>query len=128
MLCVSNRELRNMRRSLWICDRLKLSISCRRYRRGAVLPKIRDIKTIKDYSIIVTFEDGKTVLYYLEEDIRTSDDFKCLTAICGLFQQVKIDESITCIYWNDRIDLPSDTLLECGKVIPEEKIKELLAG
>lgn len=93
-----------------------------------MLPKISDIKPIKDYRLIVTFEDGKTVLYDLEEDIKTSDDFKRLTAIYGLFQQVKIDESKTCIYWNDRIDLPSDTLLEYGKVISEEEIKELLAG
>ena len=39
-----------------------------------MLPKISDIKPIKDYRLIVTFEDGKTVLYDLEEDIKTSDD------------------------------------------------------
>ena len=29
-------------------------------------------------------------------------------------RQVKIDKSRTCVYWNDRIDLPSDTLYEYG--------------
>lgn len=29
-------------------------------------------------------------------------------------RQVIIDKSRTCVYWNDRIDLPSDTLYEYG--------------
>ena len=32
----------------------------------------------------------------------------------GLFENYQLDESRTCVYWNDRVDLPSDTLLEYG--------------
>ena len=30
----------------------------------------------------------------------------------GLFNQVQLDESRTCVYWNEDIGLPSDTLHE----------------
>lgn len=32
----------------------------------------------------------------------------------GLFNSNQLDESRTCVFWNDEIDLPSDTLLEYG--------------
>ncbi len=31
-----------------------------------------------------------------------------------LFQQVQLDPSRTCVYWNEDIDLPSDVLYEYG--------------
>jgi len=35
----------------------------------------------------------------------------------GLWKQFSLDESRTCVYWNDRIDLPSDSIYEYGKII-----------
>lgn len=37
-----------------------------------------------------------------------------LKFIDGLFDQVQLDESRTCIFWNEYIDLASDTLYEYG--------------
>ena len=38
-----------------------------------------------------------------------------LRDVTGLFQQVQLDKSRTCVYWNDEIDLPSDTIYEYGQ-------------
>lgn len=78
------------------------------------LPRIQFIEPIADYKLIVLFDDGNKVLYDVNEDIETINEFRNLKQIQGLWQQVKIDKSRTCIYWNDRIDLPSDTLYEYG--------------
>jgi len=50
-------------------------------------------------------------------DIAQIPDFSVLKTERGLFDNVRIDESRTCIYWSDRVDLPSDTLLEYGSLI-----------
>ncbi len=92
-----------------------------------MLPRIDNVKIIKDYKLIVTFEDDTIVLYDLEEDIRTIDDFKRLKAY-EMFRQVKLDASRTCIYWNDRVDLSSDTIKEYGKRISKDEVQALLAG
>ncbi len=33
----------------------------------------------------------------------------------ALFNQVQLDSSRTCVYWNEDIDLPSDSIYEYGK-------------
>ena len=40
-----------------------------------------------------------------------------LRDVPGLFQQVQLDESRTCVYWNDEIDLPSDSIYEYGRSV-----------
>ena len=45
------------------------------------------------------------------------ESYRDLATIHGLFNQVQLDPSRTCVYWNDEIDLPSDTLYEYGKSI-----------
>jgi len=67
-----------------------------------------------DYKLKVLFDDGKTVIYNVKEDIETIESYKDLAAVQGLFEQVQLDESRTCVYWNDQIDLPSDTIYEYG--------------
>ena len=42
----------------------------------------------------------------------TIKSYKDLETITGLFEQVQLDESRTCVFWNDYIDLPSDTIYE----------------
>ena len=54
------------------------------------------------------------MIYNVKEDIETIESYKDLAAVRGLFQQVQLDESRTCVYWNDQIDLPSDTIYEYG--------------
>jgi hypothetical protein len=54
------------------------------------------------------------VIYNVKEDIETIESYKDLAAVQGLFEQVQLDESRTCVFWNDQIDLPSDTIYEYG--------------
>lgn len=80
-----------------------------------MIPRIKNIETASDYKLIVTFDDGFRVCYDVKEDIDTIEEFKGLEQIYGLWQQVKLDSSRTCVYWNDRIDLASDTIYEYGQ-------------
>lgn len=80
-----------------------------------MIPRIKDIQTLDDFILLVEFDDGKKVKYDVKDDIRTLDDFKILESEYGLFQNVQLDSSRTYIYWTDRVDLPSDTILEYGQ-------------
>ena len=77
-----------------------------------MIPKIKSIKPIENYQLEVVFDDGKIGTYDVKEDINTIDSYKDLEAIHGLFAQVQLDESRTCVFWNDYIDLPSDAIYE----------------
>ncbi len=80
-----------------------------------MIPRIRDVKALPGHRLRVSFDDGKTVLYDVKEDIDRIESYRALMLIHGLFSQVQLDQSRTCVYWNDEIDLPSDTLYEYGK-------------
>lgn len=80
-----------------------------------MIPRIKTVKPIADFTLSVTFDDGKAVFYDVMEDIRQIESYRDLLTIHGLFQQVQLDPSRTCVFWNERIDLPSDTLYEYGK-------------
>ena len=82
-----------------------------------MIPRIREVKALPEYCLRVSFDDGKTVLYDVKEDIDQIESYRALMQIHGLFGQVQLDQSRTCVYWNDEIDLPSDTLYEYGKPI-----------
>ena len=79
-----------------------------------MIPRIKSIRPLQDYMLQVCFDDGVKVLYDVKDDIRTLNDFKVLETEYGLFQNAQLDSSRTCIFWNDRVDLASDTLLEYG--------------
>ena len=79
-----------------------------------MIPKIKTVDPLPDYKLKVLFDDGKTVIYNVKEDIETIESYKDLVAVQGLFEQVQLDESRTCVFWNDQIDLPSDTIYEYG--------------
>ncbi len=79
-----------------------------------MIPRITSMKTLENYKLLVMFDEGKTVLYDVEEDIRTIPQFQPLKIVSGLFQNAQLDSSRTCIYWNEQIDLPSDTIWEYG--------------
>ena len=82
--------------------------------------RIKSIKTLPDYELLVTFDDGKTVVYDVKEDIKNIPDYEILRTEYRLFQQVQLDESRTCVYWSPDVDLPSDAIYEYGKAIPAE--------
>lgn len=79
-----------------------------------IIPRIKSIRPIEKYKILVAFDDDQKVIYDVEDDINTIKDFEPLKTVYGLFEQVNLDTSRTVVYWNDRIDIPSDTILEYG--------------
>lgn len=80
-----------------------------------MIPRIKSFVPCEGYQLLVTFDDGRTVKYDVMDDIRTIPAFKDLEAMHGLFQNAQLDQSRTCIYWNDQIDLASDTIYEYGR-------------
>ena len=79
-----------------------------------MIPRIKKFETRENWKLIVTFDDGFCVCYNVKDDIDTIDDFKSLINEIGLWPLAQLDTSRTCIFWNDRIDLPSDTIYEYG--------------
>ncbi|MBE6015824.1 MAG: DUF2442 domain-containing protein [Lachnospiraceae bacterium] len=82
-----------------------------------MIPRIKIAEPREDYKLYIVFDSGEEVIYDVNEDIAQIPDFSVLKTECGLFQSFQLDESRTCISWTDRVDLPSDTLLEYGKKI-----------
>ncbi len=79
-----------------------------------MIPRIKSYKPLEGYKLLIGFDDGRQVCYDVNEDIATLPDFEVLQTEQGLFQNAQLDKSRTCIYWNDRVDLPSDVLYEYG--------------
>ena len=79
-----------------------------------MIPRIKSFEPMEDFCLRVTFDNGRVVQYNVMDDIRTIPAFQDLENVHGLFQNAQLDQSRTCIFWNDRIDLPSDTIYEYG--------------
>lgn len=77
--------------------------------------RIKEVKPLDNFILLVTFDDDKIVEYDVKEDIRELPGYSDLQTIPKLWEQVSLDSSRTCVYWNDYIDLPSDILYEYGK-------------
>ena len=82
-----------------------------------MIPGIKTIEPQNNYKLFVTFDNGEKVIYDVYEDILQIPDFSVLKTEKGLFENFQVDESRTCIFWSDMVDLPSDTLLEYGEKI-----------
>ena len=80
-----------------------------------MIPRIKQLEPMEDYFLKVYFDDGAIVLYDVKEDMREIPSYDVLRTTYGLFQQAQVDESRTCIFWNDEIDLPSDAVYTYGK-------------
>ena len=81
-----------------------------------MIPRIKTLKTMDNFLLAVEFDDGHKVIYDVKEDIETLPTFRPLMDVYGLFKQAQLDSSRTCIYWNDEIDLASDSVYEYGTV------------
>ena len=84
-----------------------------------MIPRISSLRPMDDYCLSVVFDDGKKVIYDMKEDIQTLPGYGLLKEATGLFRNVRLDESRTCVYWNSEIDLPSDAIYEYGVPITE---------
>lgn len=82
-----------------------------------MIPRIKSVKPEKNYILHVIFDDGKECLYDVKEDIDSIEEYKDLETIQGFFEQVQLDESGTCVFWSDYVDLASDTIYEYGKEV-----------
>ncbi len=81
-----------------------------------MIPRIKTLKTMDNFLLAVEFDDGHKVIYDVKEDIETLPTFRPLMDVYGLFSQAQLDSSRTCIFWNDEIDLASDSVYEYGNV------------
>ena len=82
-----------------------------------MIPRIKYLEPLPDFHLLVTFDDGKTVDYDVGEDIRTIPSYQPLMTVWRLFDHVQLDQSRTCVFWTNEIDLPSDTIYEYGKEV-----------
>lgn len=81
-----------------------------------MIPRIKEVKPLPNFNLSVVFDDGRSVIYDVMDDVKHIESYQDLVTIHGLFNQVQLDQSRTCVFWNDRIDLPSDTIYEYGKL------------
>ncbi|MBR5225048.1 MAG: DUF2442 domain-containing protein [Clostridia bacterium] len=78
-----------------------------------MIPRIKVLKPLPGFLLDVLFDDGRRVLYDVKEDMDLPG-YAALRDVVGLFDLVQLDPSRTCVFWNDEIDLPSDTIYEYG--------------
>ena len=78
-----------------------------------MIPRISTLTPLPDYRLAVGFDDGRRVVYDVREDMDLPG-YERLRTVTGLFQAAQLDQSRTCVYWNDEIDLPSDIIYEYG--------------
>jgi len=81
-----------------------------------MIRRIKKMDILSDYTLLVIFNDGRTVVYDVKEDIRTMPGYSALLSD-GLFQKAQIDESRTCVSWTPDIDLPSDVIYDYGEEV-----------
>lgn len=77
------------------------------------MKRIKSVQPLSDYMLSVVFDDGFHVVYDVKEDM-SLPGYDALRTLPGLFASVQLDESRTCVYWNDMIDLPSDAIRQYG--------------
>ncbi len=82
-----------------------------------MIPRISRIEPMADFKIRVTFDEGRTVVYDVGADINEIKAFEDLKTLPYLFKNATLDSSRTCIVWNERIDLPSDTIYDYGQPV-----------
>ena len=88
-----------------------------------MIPRISSIKALSDCLLSVSFDDGRQVIYDVKTDLDLPG-YRLLVEVPGLFDQVQLDESRTCVYWNDEIDLPSDAIYEYGREVDLQGITQ----
>lgn len=80
-----------------------------------MIPRISYLEILPNLRIKVRFDDNRTVIYDVSEDVHDIPSYAPLETLTGLFPQAKLDQSRTVVYWNDEIDLPSDIIYEFGQ-------------
>lgn len=76
--------------------------------------KIKDIKPLKKYTLLATFQDDTIKTYDMTPLFTEIEAFNSLKSIPHLFEQVKVDAGGYGISWNDELDLSCDELWDNG--------------
>lgn len=72
--------------------------------------RIKEIKTIDNYKLLVTFFNNEVKEYNAGLLFAKNHNFTVLSNINGLFEQVKVDAGGYGISWNDNLDLSCNEL------------------
>jgi len=84
-----------------------------------MIPRIKKLSALDDFLLSVVFDDGHKVIYDVKDDIKNLPSFNALEVDKDLFFHVQLDSSRTCVFWNDQIDLASDSIYEYGKEVED---------
>ena len=76
--------------------------------------KIKSVKPLENYILLVTFENGKQKHYDINPLFDKWTVFKDLINVYGLYKNVKVDNGGYGISWNDNIDLSCNELWDNG--------------
>ena len=79
--------------------------------------RIKAIKPIDNYKLLVTFFNDEVKEYNVSILFDKNQDFKVLSNTIGLFEQVKVDTGGYGISWNDELDLSCNELYFNGTSI-----------
>lgn len=79
--------------------------------------RIKEIKPLDNYKLLVTFINDEVKEYNVGILFDKNNDFKVLSNITGLFEQVKVDTGGYGISWNDELDLSCNELYFNGTSI-----------
>ena len=77
--------------------------------------KISDVKPLPNYILSVSFMNGEKRKYDVTTLFSKWEEFKSLSTVHGLFEQVKVDAGGYGVSWNDELDLSCDELYFYGK-------------
>ena len=83
-----------------------------------MIQRIAKLVPLPDFKLAAAFDDGRKVVYDVKEDMQLPG-YHLLAEVPGLFRQVQLDESRTCVFWSDEIDLPSHAIYEYGQTVEE---------
>jgi len=78
--------------------------------------KVKEVKPLDDYKLLVYFFDGNERLYDVKQLFNEIPPFSSLEQIPGLFECVKVDAGGYGISWNDELDLACDELYYNGYI------------
>ncbi|MCL2824365.1 MAG: DUF2442 domain-containing protein [Polyangiaceae bacterium] len=79
--------------------------------------KVIAAKPLQDFHLLISFENGELKTYNVGQLIDEWEHFKVLSAIAGMFQQVKVDVGGYGISWNDDADLSCNELYRNGVAV-----------
>lgn len=82
-----------------------------------MIPKIKAFSLQNNYLLFAEFDDGKKVIYNINDDIEQTPFFAELKNNLFLYKSAQLDLSRTIISWTENIDLPSDIIYNYGKII-----------